>query len=153
MTDRNDLDARDVNWKARIAYVVRMNEVGTLALEEDREIQRALVTGSPGGLTVKVWKNEVNRAEWIMAGICRRAPAHYLYACAYGGPGKKVPYTTIRIENAKVYKTEKGAARAAKEVGGTVMAVLLERQDGIREDEEFVPWRILGKPAIVRWTE
>ena len=50
--------------------------------------------------------------------VIRRHDGKYFQGCRYGGPGNPVPYWSNRIREAKVYKTEAGAMKTAKQVGG-----------------------------------
>ena len=50
--------------------------------------------------------------------VIRRHDGKYFQGCGYGGPGNPVPYWSDRIWEAKVYKTEAGARKTAKQVGG-----------------------------------
>ncbi len=50
--------------------------------------------------------------------VIRRHDGKYFQGCGYGGPGNPVAYWSDRIWEAKVYKTEAGARKTAKQHGG-----------------------------------
>ena len=104
----------------QIGYIVQMKRPGDLAMREEKDIQERILAGRSDGL-VAVMPEDIR--EWRRASEERRVPAHYLYAEAYGGPGSKVPHTTIRIEYAKVWMLPRFAKAAADRYGGTVRKV------------------------------
>lgn len=122
------------------AYIVQMKEPGALVLPEDLGLRESILAG---GAAWMVARNSWDAEEWSRAADQEREPKQYLYAVAFAGRGKQVPYTTIRLENAKHWRTANGAGRAAHKFGGKVMEVVL-KEDRQRADGELVPKEVIA---------
>lgn len=128
------------------AYIVQMTGPGDLALAEERALRENILEG---GCAWMAARNTWDAREWADAADAGREPRQYLYAVAYAGPGKQVPYTTLRIENAKHWKRSRDAVRARDaNGGGTVFEIELEA-DPKRGDGEPVPKRVTG--VVYKW--
>ncbi len=123
------------------AYILMMDKPGDLALAEDRETRSRILRGMSDGTGAR---NPVDKYKWAKAAKERKEPPQYLYAVGYGGPGHPVPYTTVRLENAKHWRTVNKALDAAERFHGTVLQVELA-DDPLRGDGEPVPKLVTGE--------
>ena len=145
MSEYQDLTPEDVNWTARLkaekrtlGWAVRMRRPGQLALEEERQIEKKAREGREDGVAGPEWLPE-DRYAYILAAHGHRQPPPWMYAVAYGGPGKSVVYETIRLEHAKVWMLQRPAEAAAMRHGGE--AVRVELAVDPRRDE-LIPCRV-----------
>ena len=122
------------------AFIVQMKEPGDLALSTERGLRENILEGGCAWMTAR---NSWDANEWSRAADQEREPKQYLYAVAYAGPGKQVPYTTLRLENAKTWRTANAAGRAAHKFGGKVMEVVL-KEDRQRADGALVPKKVIA---------